>query len=430
LTATIALLVSGAVGWAVASSVPPTYEASTRLLVGPVNADLDTLRASGALVQTYAELAISQPVLLEAIEGLGLGLDTLTLREDLATTPNEATRMLTIVARHPDRAIASALVEELSTSLREITGDRPVAGAVSVVDPTSVTLEPVDPDVALLTALAALAGLIAAVVMAVAVEYFGDSIQDAEQLGGEGLPDLFTAIPKTGRRLNGSTPIVSEALPASRSTEAYRVLSARILAAAGTGGKTVALFGSARSDGTGEVAANLAASLNRRGFAVSLIEANGDEPEATELLSILRRPTLAEFDLGSNAGSVARVHRIELNGLAADADFRLAETSGARVLNPRDVKNCIAGVRHGARDGLVIVSGPPILSSRATNWATAADIVLLVGLLHRTKLGELREAVDVLRLADAGADGLILLGGRTKLTGRSLPWFMRARSAS
>ena len=438
-TAAIALLAGGALGWAIASSIPPTYEASTRLLVGPVNADLDTLRASEALVQTYAELATSQPILFDAIQALGLDVDVVALREDLSTTPNEATRMLTIRAEHTDPGIALGLVGHLSASIQELTGQE-LAGAISVVDNTSVTAEPVDPDVVLLAALAGLGGLIAAVIMAVAVEYVGDHIQDAEQLVGQELPDLYTTIPKAGRRLTSSTPIVTEASPRSRSAEAYRLLSARIIAATGAEGKTVGLFGTARADGAGEVAANLAATLTRMGFAVSVIEANSDEPEATDLLSVMRRPlSRTELDIGPNDTARVGVHRIQLSRLPAEANFRLVEAIGThvgsarrRVLNSRDAASCISGLRHGARDGIVIVSGPPVTSSSSVvSWASAADIVLLVGLLHETKLSELHEAREVLRLADIEADGLILLGGRTRLKGRRpFARLVRARSAA
>ena len=51
-----AALTAGVIGYLVASSGTPTYEARSVLLVGPINTDLDTLRAAGQLAHTYAEL--------------------------------------------------------------------------------------------------------------------------------------------------------------------------------------------------------------------------------------------------------------------------------------------------------------------------------------------------------------------------------------
>ena len=42
---------------------PRVHEAKAVLLVGPLKAGIDTLRASGPLAETYAELAGSRPVL-------------------------------------------------------------------------------------------------------------------------------------------------------------------------------------------------------------------------------------------------------------------------------------------------------------------------------------------------------------------------------
>src|SRR5688572_21189171 len=49
------------------SQIAPTYEARTELLVGPYNSDTDTLGAAGRLVQTYAELVVTEPLLESAI---------------------------------------------------------------------------------------------------------------------------------------------------------------------------------------------------------------------------------------------------------------------------------------------------------------------------------------------------------------------------
>src|SRR5205814_8424394 len=58
-----AALAAAAVMLLVASSAPKTYQAETKLLVGPVSADFDTLHASGELGKTYAELATNRPLL-------------------------------------------------------------------------------------------------------------------------------------------------------------------------------------------------------------------------------------------------------------------------------------------------------------------------------------------------------------------------------
>ena len=53
-TLLVATWVAAMAGLLVATRITPTYEAQAQLLVGPINTDSDTLRASGLLVQTYA----------------------------------------------------------------------------------------------------------------------------------------------------------------------------------------------------------------------------------------------------------------------------------------------------------------------------------------------------------------------------------------
>ena len=62
-TLLVAAWVAGLMGYVFAGRIEPTYESSARLLVGPINSDTNTLRASSQLVQTYAELATSQGLL-------------------------------------------------------------------------------------------------------------------------------------------------------------------------------------------------------------------------------------------------------------------------------------------------------------------------------------------------------------------------------
>jgi uncharacterized protein involved in exopolysaccharide biosynthesis len=65
-TLLIATWVAGVTGFLVASALPPRYEAETQVLIGPSSGDIDTLRASSMLVQTYAQLASSDEVLKPA----------------------------------------------------------------------------------------------------------------------------------------------------------------------------------------------------------------------------------------------------------------------------------------------------------------------------------------------------------------------------
>ena len=122
-TLLVATWVAAVSGYVVASQIPPTYESRVQLLVGPYNTDSDTLRAAGQLVQTYAELVTTQPLLESAIAEVSADIDVGNLDAgdlDSATrvTADETTRFLAIRVQDtvPERAaaLANGLAEEIS----------------------------------------------------------------------------------------------------------------------------------------------------------------------------------------------------------------------------------------------------------------------------------------------------------------------------
>ena len=88
--------VAGVVSYAIATRIDPTYEAEVGLLTGPISTDEGTVRASGALARTYAELAISGPLLDRTASRLGLTTPTEDLRKAVRSSSNEVSRIVTL----------------------------------------------------------------------------------------------------------------------------------------------------------------------------------------------------------------------------------------------------------------------------------------------------------------------------------------------
>jgi capsular polysaccharide biosynthesis protein len=165
-TLLIATWVAALAGYFIASGVQPTYEGVTRLLVGPVVADVDVTRAAGALSYTYAELAVTEPALDEARQQLGLPADQPLVARAI---PNETTRILTIRAEHGTPAVAAALANTLSTILQTNATSEVVLpeGQLTVVEPATENPVPIAPQVTLIALVAGATGLIAAAVLVV-----------------------------------------------------------------------------------------------------------------------------------------------------------------------------------------------------------------------------------------------------------------------
>jgi len=100
---------------------PATHEAKARLIIGPgiesLRPDLNTLRAGGQIMQTYAEVASTEPFLQDVINELKLSETPDELMDMIDTMPNQETQILTITVRHNDaekaRAIANAIANRM-----------------------------------------------------------------------------------------------------------------------------------------------------------------------------------------------------------------------------------------------------------------------------------------------------------------------------
>ena len=151
-TLIVAAWIAGLTGYLVATTIQPTYEAQVKVLVGPLNTDTDTLRASGLLVQTYAQYVTTREVLASTIQELGLDLEPDDLAAATRATANDVTRILTIQVQADDPQQASDLANTVATELEQLTSrglSRP-EGLVQIIEFAQPSPEPVAPQVSLI----------------------------------------------------------------------------------------------------------------------------------------------------------------------------------------------------------------------------------------------------------------------------------------
>jgi uncharacterized protein involved in exopolysaccharide biosynthesis len=137
-------LVGGVTAWIVASSATKTYEAETKLLVGPVSGDYPTLQAAGALGRTYAELAHSRRVVHAGAAKAGVKLTARQTEDAVSATSNDVTRIVDVQARHHDPVAAAKLAGAVARQLMNLRANAPV----DAVDPVDAIMR--DPGLAAL----------------------------------------------------------------------------------------------------------------------------------------------------------------------------------------------------------------------------------------------------------------------------------------
>jgi len=120
----LATLIAGATTYWVSAQEPAIYEGKARLIVGPgvdsLNPDLDALRTGGQLLQTYAELATTRPVLQAVIGDNKLEIDADMLKKQIKVTSNEETQILTISVLDEDPGQAAAIANSVADTLVRI----------------------------------------------------------------------------------------------------------------------------------------------------------------------------------------------------------------------------------------------------------------------------------------------------------------------
>ncbi len=456
----VCTLLAGAAAYAFASRLEPTYEARVGLLTGPINTDFSTLRASGELARTYSELAMSGPVLRAGAKAAGVpGSLEEDIRPAVSASANEVTRIVNVRVRNSDaeraaafaNAIANRLVRMSTTltpreteavdafmasdeveSLPEGAADRvraavtrvfgrPAAGRLQVVDEALPTASPVAPAVPLMTVLAGFAGLLAAFVFALVREHSRTGVateEDLSEISGAPVLGLVNGLPARGRPR--PQPLVVEEAPQSAAAASYRVLAAKIGLSDGAAPfRSLLVVGSGSGEGSGVVAANLAAALSEGEVRVTLVDANTTDAEITRVLDLGDRPGYGELLAPPNP----------LNGGFDVDEFRVRPRQGGDLdVLPRgtgDEPSMLELERAEtlldrllAQTDLVVVNAPPIdRSATGLVWARAADATLLAVREGRSRREDVVDAVTSLSLVGANLIGTVV-GKSTRRFGR------------
>ena len=391
----LATVAAGLAAHIAASNRTTEHQAKAVLLVGPISAGLDTLRAAGPLAETYSELAKSRP-LIGATERR-VHADGLAAKLDV--TANQTTRLLTITVRDPSAARAARLANAHADSLvalaaRRAAGPIP-SGRLQVIDPAVPEPAAVGPAASTLTLAGGLIGLLVALLLVALVDRSADTVRDADDLEElTGVPCLATVGRASLRR--GSTPVVERA-PGSRAADEYRLLAAKLDA---LGARSVAVL---PVDGApaGAVAANLVGALGARGSRIALVDLDENSVRA--------------FPSGDDAAAPGEEHVPEP---AAAANGRQGTGITLRRPTPSAVEEALRGGTDGARallrdllaDADLVVLHPAGGAGSPTGliWARVAEATLLAVQRETTPRRDVASAAQSLRLVQARLAGAVL----------------------
>ena len=409
-------------GLLVASRLPDTYEAKARLLVGPLNAsDGDVISASGRLAQSYAEIATTASILEPVASTIGLTPDALESKVS-DVTASEVTRFVTINVRDGDRVRAALIANELALQLLRQSRQEalpvdpaaepaPDAGAIRIVERATVPEDTTGPSTRVIVFLAAFAGLLSALGLAVLGDSLSGVVRSEDELVGLAPIAFLGSI--DGSRAERSFPLVLGAQPESDSATEYRLLAAKIELSNGTRAlRSVLVLDAHGGRSGGSIAANLAGALAEGSSRVALLDT--DEEDSIVPRLGLGQESADGKEAADEARPVRRGRPLRVEQVRFDR-FRIPR-SGLTIVRPRariepldfDVAEKVLERLLNEND-LVVVSAPSFdRSSTALVWSRAVDATVLAVQRDRTKREQIPAAVESLHLAGANVIGTVM----------------------
>lgn len=416
-TLLVAVWVAGLLGYLFGSRIVPTYESSVRLLVGPINTDTNTLRASGQLVQTYAELAVSQPLLESTVSELGLPPEAAdSLAAAVRTTANDQTRILTIRVQGRSPEATTQAANAIAGELIDLTsrGTSRPEGQVQVIEFAKVPFAPIAPQISLIVLMAAAAGLLGAVILVLLAEYFADRVQDAGELARITGERPLGVIPA-----GGPEPLVPPGDGARRvPLETFGSLVASLAFASRDSGRREVAVATADSGVHGSDLALGFAAAAAAWRPVLYIDASADGA-TTALLGVT--PYRAGGEPLSRRVLPTRVDGLRILPAGTIDDFA--------TISPTEARALIEAIA-GANDVVVIDAGDLDAQPSAMVWAGVAGGAIVAVRRGSTRRSQLRDALARLERVRADLLGCVLVEARGSGSKSKTRRWSRTRSAA
>lgn len=167
----------------------PVYEAKTSLFIGKekdsiggIGVSLSDIQTSNKLIIDYRQIAKTRLVIDKVIDHLDLNMDLKTFRDSLQVNSIKDSRLFTVSFQHtnPQLAadIANAVANELLLKATEIIEVK----NISVIDTALVPTSHIKPSKMQNTAIAGVLGIMIAIFIIFALEFFNNTIKTEEDI--------------------------------------------------------------------------------------------------------------------------------------------------------------------------------------------------------------------------------------------------------
>lgn len=290
-------------------------------------------------------------------------------------------------------------IAALNTQLAPLTSGDITPG--DIITDAQLPVGPSNPNAKLLITSGLLAGLLAGVLLALAVDRTDKRVRDRRDLERLGLDALVGRVSVPAVREGGVGRVTGT------SAESLRQLRNALLTQMPVKGGSVLVAAASDGPGGSALAVSLAATIARSGASVILVSANSESCSVVEAFDTPKRPGLADLlkDRASVEDAVFDVEHIaNLKVVAAGSDGSLYSD----LLQVAAVQTVFDSLRKQA-DYVVIDVAPITVNADAQTLATVSGGVLLVATELRTTREDVIEAVDQLRHVSASMLGAVVV---------------------
>lgn len=181
----------------------PIYESNTQFIVNESNQgqsaqeghiDSGMIRTNVELINTYNVIITSNAILDVVIENLQLDYSAGTLKNKLSVSSEQNSQVVTVTAKDPDPALATAIANETVTVFQELIPDIMNVDNVKVLTEatTSPNPVPVEPNPKLNIAIALVLGVMIGVGIAFLIEYLDTKVRTDRDVEATGLTVIGT----------------------------------------------------------------------------------------------------------------------------------------------------------------------------------------------------------------------------------------------
>lgn len=322
----------------------------------------------------------------------------------LGTTPedkSEADRLETILAEYR-QTYATTLQSYEQVRLSEAETISNVIQA-EVADPP---LEPVRPNIALNTVLAAVVGVMVAVGGIFLIEALDDSIRGSDDASSYlGLP-VLSAIRKIK---DDESLLVTARKPRAPASEDFRSLRTNIqFASVDYPLRTILVTSPTEGDGKTTIATNLSIILAQGHRKVTLVDADLRRPHVHRHMRISNRWGLTSLFMDEDIRLDNVLRKNESAGLSVVTSGKLPPNP-AELLSSEKMAQIILAIQQ--QSDVIIFDSPPLTAvTDAAVLSKQVDGVLLVIQSGRTKIAAAQRAVNQLQRVNANILGIVLNG--------------------